>query len=167
MQIFVRKGDIVRICLDAAVDAVVNPANSFGYMGGGVAGILKKIGGAEIEKEAVAKGPIPIGKAIVTKGGALPFKIIHAPTMKKPAEKAKKKSIEEAMNAALRIADRSGFVRIAIPGMGTGVGGLAYDECAQIMKNAITNFKASKLKEIILVDVNDEMVSAWKMAFKL
>jgi O-acetyl-ADP-ribose deacetylase (regulator of RNase III) len=35
------------------VDAIVNPANSLMIMGGGVAGAIKRIGGKEIEEEAI------------------------------------------------------------------------------------------------------------------
>src|SRR5215470_3650661 len=72
------RGDISR----AKVDAVVNAANNHLWMGAGVAGALKRTGGIEIEREAVAKGPIDIGEAVVTKGGALSAKyVIHAAVM--------------------------------------------------------------------------------------
>jgi O-acetyl-ADP-ribose deacetylase (regulator of RNase III) len=35
------------------VDGIVNPANSLMIMGGGVAGAVKRIGGKEIEEEAI------------------------------------------------------------------------------------------------------------------
>ncbi|MFH0858198.1 MAG: macro domain-containing protein, partial [Candidatus Omnitrophota bacterium] len=44
------------------VDAIVNAANNELLMGGGVAGAIRKIGGKEIEDEAVSKGPIEIGQ---------------------------------------------------------------------------------------------------------
>src|SRR5262249_28945370 len=73
-----QQGDISQ----ARVDAVVNAANNHLWMGGGVAGALKRAGGIEIEREATAKGPIPIGEAVVTTGGALPAKyVIHAAAM--------------------------------------------------------------------------------------
>ena len=50
----------------AKVDAVVNAANNHLWMGAGVAGALKRAGGAAIEREAVAKGPIELGQAVVT-----------------------------------------------------------------------------------------------------
>src|SRR5437867_11740747 len=72
------RGDISQ----ARVDAVVNAANNHLWMGAGVAGALKRAGGVEIEKEAVAKGPVQIGDAIVTSGGALHVKyVIHAAVM--------------------------------------------------------------------------------------
>ena len=82
MSIVVKRGDITQL----SCDAIVNPANSFGYMGGGVAGAIKRIGGNEIEREAVSKAPIRVGSAIATTAGTLPCKyVIHAPTMKQPA----------------------------------------------------------------------------------
>src|SRR5437867_11130168 len=72
------RGDISQ----ARVDAVVNAANNHLWMGAGVAGALKRAGGSEIEREAVAKGPIEIGDAGVTSGGELPAKyVIHAAVM--------------------------------------------------------------------------------------
>ena len=62
MIIFIEKGDLTKI----SCDAIVNPANSSGNMGGGVAGAIRKIGKDVIEKEAVSKAPIPVGKAVVT-----------------------------------------------------------------------------------------------------
>jgi len=60
MSIFVQQHDLTQI----KCDAIINPANSYGYMGGGVAGAIKKKGGTEIEKEAIDKAPIKIGRAI-------------------------------------------------------------------------------------------------------
>src|SRR5437660_5250612 len=72
------RGDISQ----AKVDAVVNAANNHLWMGTGVAGALKRAGGSEIEREAVAKGPIEIGEVVVTSGGELPAKyVIHAAVM--------------------------------------------------------------------------------------
>ena len=60
LKVVVKAGDITR----EKVDAVVNPANSFGSMGGGCAQAIKAAGGEEIEKEAISKGPTPVGMAI-------------------------------------------------------------------------------------------------------
>jgi len=82
IKITIEQGDITTL----EVDAIINPANSYGYMGGGVAGAIKEIGGQEIETEAVAKAPIPIGSAVITTAGSLKAKhIIHAPTMEQPS----------------------------------------------------------------------------------
>ena len=69
------------IC-DCETEAIVNAANNHLWMGAGVAGAIKRRGGAEIEKEAIAKGPIPVGEAVATSAGQLAAKyVIHAAAM--------------------------------------------------------------------------------------
>jgi len=92
MSIVVKRGDLTQI----PCDAIVNPANSFGYMGGGVAGAIKRIGGVEIENEAIAKAPIPVGTAVETTAENLPCTfVIHAPTMEQPAMRIGVKNVME------------------------------------------------------------------------
>jgi len=55
------QGDITGL----RVDAIVNAANNRFWMGGGVAGVIKRKGGSVIEKEAVAQGPKPVGEVVV------------------------------------------------------------------------------------------------------
>lgn len=149
--------------LEVKADAIVNPANSLGYMGGGVAGVIKRLGGEEIEKEAVSKAPIPIGSAVLTTAGKLPFKgIIHAPTMEEPAMVTTEEKVRRAVRSALELADREGFEVIAMPGMGTGVGRLPKDIAAKAMIEEVRSFKAKNLKKVILVDLDEEMVREWK-----
>ena len=149
--------------LNTDVDAIVNAANSIGYMGGGVAGVIKREAGEEPEKEAVKKGPTEVGKACLTTAGKLKFKgIIHAPTMEQPAIRIPSENIYKATKATLDIAEKEGFESIAIPGMGTGVGGVAVENAAKKMMQAIKEFKGTNLKKIILVDIDGEMVSAWE-----
>ncbi len=162
VDIEVMRGDITSL----DVDAVVNPANSGGVMGGGVAGAIRRRGGVEIEREAVAAAPIPIGEAVVTTGGALPARhVIHAPTMQRPAEPASEDAVYRAVLAALLVADREGFEVIAVPGMGTGVGGLDPLRAAEAAKMAVLDGKFSSLKKIIFVDISDDMVKAFADVF--
>jgi len=152
------RGDITKL----KCDAIVNPANSFGYMGGGVAGAIKRAGGIEIEKEAVNKAPIPVGSAVATTSGTLPCKyVIHAPTMERPAMRTNEEKIRKATRAALLTAKNLGLRRIAIPGMGTGVGGVNANDAARDIIEVAKEF-AKVFDEIIFVDISDEMVNAWK-----
>ena len=158
MKIKVLKGDLTEI--DA--DAIVNPANSLGYMGGGVAGAIKRKGGEEIEKEAVEKAPIPVGKAIATTSGRLKCRyVIHAPTMEKPAMRISVDNVRKATRAALELARDMGIKRIAFPGMGTGVGGVKEEDAAKAMIETIKEY-LDFFDEVVLVDINDKMVNAWK-----
>ena len=163
MKVTIIKGDITNL----AVDAIVNAANSYGYMGGGVAGAIKKIGGEEIEMEAVSNAPIPIGSARLTTAGKLRCKqVIHAPTMEQPASLIDVGNVKEATRAVLECADENNLKRIAIPGMGTGVGGVPRDKAAKAMIEVIVNFEEKSLEEVILVDRNEEMVKEWDKVFK-
>ncbi len=149
--------------LEVEVDAIVNPANSLGLMGGGVAGIIKRFGGEEIEREAVSKAPIPVGSAVLTTAGKLPFQgVIHAPTMEEPAMETTEEKVRKAVRAGLELADRMGFESIAMPGMGTGVGRLPKDVSAKAMIEEIKSFQAKSLKRVVLVDIDQHMVQEWK-----
>ena len=158
MQIKVINGNILR----QEVDAIVNAANSHCLMGGGVAGAIKNAGGEVIETEAVRQAPIPIGKAILTSGGSLPFKVIHAPTMLDPADMTSAENVRLATRAALEVADENKFRSIAIPGMGTGVGHVPVEDAAKMMIWEIESFHPIHLEEVLLVDLNEKMVQAFK-----
>jgi len=159
MKIVVEKKSL----LEMKVDAIVNPANSSGRMGGGVAGMIKKLGGAQIEKEAMAQAPIAVGEAVMTSAGSLPCKfVIHAPTMEKPSEKTTSEKVFRAATAAIELAKKKGIKTMAIPGMGTGVGRVAPQEAAKAIVDAVRNFSDHLLDVIYLVDVNDAIINAFK-----
>ena len=158
MSLTVKKGDITRV----VCDAVVNPANSLGYMGGGVAGVIKRVGGLEIEKEAVSKAPIPVGSAVATTAGLLPCRfVIHAPTMEKPAMRTSVEKVRRATRAAFVVAKKLGLKSIAFPGMGTGVGGVDAMDAAHVMVDVAREY-LDDFDEIVFVDVNEDMVNAWR-----
>ena len=159
LKIEIKQGSI----LELDCDALVNPANSYGLMGGGLALAIKRSGGKIIEEEAVAKAPIEVGSAVATTAGLLKFKaIIHAPTIKQPAELATKLNVALATRAALRLADSLNFSSLALPGMGTGVGKLAVEEAAEAMLSEILSFKATCLKFVTLCDLNGNLITAWE-----
>jgi len=159
MAIIVQKGDLTQI----ACDAIVNPANSFGYMGGGVAGAIKRIGGIDIEKEAISQAPINVGKAVITTAGSLPCKhVIHAPTMKQPAMRIGVENVRLATLAALKLGVELKLKTIAIPGMGTGVGRVPVIKAAEAIVDVAKQYE-DKFEKIILLDRNDEMVESFKI----
>ncbi|MGB9589318.1 MAG: macro domain-containing protein [candidate division WOR-3 bacterium] len=136
MKILIKKGDITR----EDTDAIVNPANSAGIMGGGVAGAIKRAGGKEIEDEARAKAPGIVGEAWVTGAGRLPARyVIHAATMALDF-KTDEEKIRLATRNAMRRACETGAREITFPAMGTGVGGFPVAEAARIMREEILSF---------------------------
>jgi O-acetyl-ADP-ribose deacetylase (regulator of RNase III) len=161
MEIVAQEADITQV----KADAVVNPANSQGEMGGGVAGILRRFGGPEIEEEAKSKAPIPVGEAVETSAGKLPFRyVIHAPTMEKPAQRTTLENIRKATLAALVCSDSFGVQALAMPGMGTGVGGVSPDAAAEAMVEILRNYESASVRKVILVDKNPDMVRAFHAA---
>jgi O-acetyl-ADP-ribose deacetylase (regulator of RNase III) len=156
MQIHLAKSDIS----DMAVDAVVSPANSLGIMGGGVAAVLSRKGGSTIQREAMSLAPIAVGAAVVTNAGSLWAKnIIHAPTMEEPGQKVTAESVRRAMRAALLAASQRGFQVIAVPGLGTGLGGADPSEAARAMVNELRAHRQPNPSTVWLVDLNDQVLA--------
>ncbi len=163
IKITVKLGNLI----EEKADAIVNPTNCYGIMDGSVSKIIKNVGGEVIEVESMRKSPIPIGKAILTDAGMLPFRhIIHSPTLEMPTLSAKEENIRKAVFASLKTADSNKISRIAMPGMGTGIGGFEPIEAARIMIEEIKKFKETSLKEIILIDINESVVMAFKSILK-
>ena len=130
------RGDIC----DRAVEAIVNAANSQLWMGGGVAGAIKRRGGTEIEREAVAKGPIPVGESVVTSAGKLNARyVIHAAVMG-PDLATNADYIRQATLSALARAKELCLRSIAFPALGTGVGGFPLAECARVMLDILAEY---------------------------
>lgn len=147
------------------MEAIVNPANSHGMMGGGVAGAIRKKGGAAIEREAMGRSPIAIGTAVATTAGALPCRfVIHAPTMTHPAESTSVEKVRQATRAALVCADEAGLKQVAFPGMGTGVGRVNPHEAAQAMVEVSRAFQPKSLREVIFVSWGEELKQAFQRA---
>ena len=162
-NITVMTGDITKL----EVDAIVNPANSQLIMGGGVAGAILRAGGDQIQKQALRKAPVQIGRAVATTGGKLKAKyVIHAPTMTRPAMPASLEDVKAATRGALACAQGMSLLSLAFPGLGTGVGGLDVQDAANVMVEEIkTHIEASTtIKKIILVGYNHELTKAFEEA---
>jgi O-acetyl-ADP-ribose deacetylase (regulator of RNase III) len=120
-------GDILR----TEVDAVVSPANSFGYMDGGIDLVYRDFFGLFIENRVQQvireqfDGELPVGSAFaVTTGHSKITRLIVAPTMRIPRVIAETNNVYRATKAALSCALTVDppISRLGLPGMGTGVG---------------------------------------------
>ncbi|UCC81104.1 MAG: macro domain-containing protein [Candidatus Zixiibacteriota bacterium] len=132
------QGDIT----ESNADAIVNAANNHLWMGAGVAGAIKRKGGDIIEKEAVSKGPIPVGEAVATNAGSLANKyVIHAAAMGQDLATDGGKIAAATINALLR-AEELNLESIDFPALGTGVGGFPVEDAARIMIDAAKDFLA-------------------------
>ncbi|MCS7051326.1 MAG: macro domain-containing protein [Thermomicrobium sp.] len=155
----VRLGDITTV----DTEAIVNAANNQLWMGSGVAGAIKRAGGEEIEREAVARGPIVVGEAIVTRAGRLPYRaVIHAAAMGYTPDgsliPATAERVYAATRAALARCFEHGLRSVAFPALGTGVGGLEHAVCAREMVRAVCDHAATgaELPERVVFVVRDE-----------
>ena len=154
------EGDIVSL----QVDAVANAANNALWMGSGVAGALKRAGGVEIEREAVAKGPIDVGDAVATGAGRLPARwVIHAAVMGQDLVTGAD-AIRSGTRRALEVADALGAESVALPAFGTGVGGFPLDECARIMVAEARAFDASNIRRIVFAVFGANAEAAFRAA---
>lgn len=158
----------------APAEAVVNPANSELWMGGGVAGALRAAGGEEIEHEAMAQAPIEPGAAIATGAGSLPSPVrwvIHAATMSARDLQTSAELIDKATSSALEVAAGLGARSIALPAMGTGVGGFPMSEAAHIMVAAVVRHarharSGSRPDRVVFVVREDAAMQAFEDALR-
>lgn len=131
------RGDIVQ---QADADAIVNAANAFLRVGGGVAGAIHKAAGPELEKEAITKGPIKPGEAVITKGYNLPNKyVIHVLGPVYERDMPHDQLLARCYLNALRICEDYKFKRVAFPAVSTGVFGYPVEEAAPIALQTLYN----------------------------
>ena len=121
--------------------AIVSPANSFGYMDGGIDLLYTEFFGRELQKrlqdviQHSYGGELMVGHAVTipTDNLQIPW-LISAPTMRTPQDLNGTVNAYLASKIALRSAITKGFDSIAFPGMGTGVGALPPNVAAVQMR---------------------------------
>ncbi|HEY4944899.1 MAG TPA: macro domain-containing protein [Candidatus Limnocylindrales bacterium] len=124
------------IC-DLEVDAIVSPASTSLWMATGVAGAIKRRGGDAIEFAAVRQGPVGLGEAVATDAGSLAARwVIHAVSLDW-ARRTDAVAIDRAVRNAFARARELGAETLAIPALGTGVGGFPMAEGARAAVAAV------------------------------
>jgi len=138
---------------DYPADALVSPANSFGYMNGGLDFAISKHLGWQLEKDLQQiirekyYGELLIGQAEILPIGSAQFPyLIAAPTMRTPMTITRGPNVYQAMKAILVLLRYGKLAtgelvsakvqRIAIPGLGTGIGQVRPLVCARQMRLA-------------------------------
>jgi O-acetyl-ADP-ribose deacetylase (regulator of RNase III) len=160
LELVVVEGDIAAL----GVDAIANAANDHLWMGAGVAGAIKRAGGEEIEREAVAKGPIAVGDAVATGAGTLAARwVIHAAVMGQDL-RTSAGAISAATRRTLEVADGLGAESLALPAFGTGVGGFPLDECARLMVAATRAYEPRTLRRVVFAVYGAEAETAFRTA---
>jgi O-acetyl-ADP-ribose deacetylase (regulator of RNase III) len=160
MRLEVVEGDIAAL----EVDAVANAANDLLWMGAGVAGALKRAGGEEIEREAVAKGPIPLGSAVATSAGRLKANhVLHGAVMGQDL-RTNGDLVRRTTRSCLELADELGARSLALPAFGTGVGGFPLLECAEIMVDVARSYEPVSVERVVFAVYGDEARRAFEEA---
>lgn len=141
-HVSVSNGDLTQV----NCDAIVSPANSFGFMDGGVDYAISERLGWDLQEElqkrikALPEGELLVGKTLVLDTGdpSIPF-LISAPTMRVPMSFNIATSVNAylAMKAILIAAkDHPKIHSVAIPGLCTGVGRMEPKIAARQMHRA-------------------------------
>jgi O-acetyl-ADP-ribose deacetylase (regulator of RNase III) len=157
------QGDITEM----ETDAIVNAANAQLVLGGGVAGAIKKKGGAAIQEECNRIGGTHVGGAVITTGGNLKAKnVIHAvgPRMGEGDEDRK---LKDATLNSLKIADQHHLESISFPAISTGIFGYPLDRCARIMLSTTIEYLKGEtgLRRVVFCLYREESFSAFSGEF--
>ncbi|HST25387.1 MAG TPA: macro domain-containing protein [Gaiellaceae bacterium] len=146
------------------VDAIANAANDHLWMGAGVAGAIKRAGGEEIEREAIVKGPIPVGTAVATGAGRLAARhVIHGAVMGQDL-RTSAELIRRTTRSCLDLADELGCESLALPAFGTGVGGFPLAECARLMVGVARAYEPRTLRRVVFAVFGSEGAAAFRSA---
>ena len=143
MDLRIVHGDL----LDQEVDCIVNAWNRniipwWLLLPQGVSGAIKKRGGYGIFRELGRYGPIPLGQAVLTGAGRLPYKaIIHVVGINM-FWRSSERSIRRSVRSAIAIAKEQNFQSIALPLIGAGTGGGNTEQVLALIQDELqsTNF---------------------------
>lgn len=158
------KGDITEM----AVDAIVNAANNDLMLGAGVAGAIRRKGGARIQEECDRIGPIALGDAAVTTGGNLKaLYVVHAASMQLGGQTTAE-SLRLSVKHTLDRAEEKAFRSIAFPAIGTGIAGFPMEQCARIMiSETLEHLKArTSLEQICFVLYDDAALKIFEETYR-
>lgn len=149
------------------VDAIVNAANTDLKLGSGVAGAIREKGGPSIQHECDQVGRVRLGQVAVTGSGELKARhVIHAAGMDL-GDEISKESLKAATVNSLVKASELQLKTLAFPAIGTGVGNLPVNECAEIMlgiANEFLNNKQSSVEKIYFVLFDENSYQIFKSA---
>jgi len=134
--------------LEEPSDAIVNAANGHLIHGGGVAAAISRAAGPDLDREGEelvkTRGPVPVGEAVVTGAGRLPFKgVIHCvgPALGEGDEEAK---LVRAVGSALLRAEERGWSSVSFPAVSSGIFAVPLETCARAYVSAVRGFFAAR-----------------------
>ncbi len=144
MRASVVDGDL----LDQPVEAIVNAWNRniipwWLLLPQGVSGAIKRRGGYRPFIKVGRAGPIPLGEAVATSAGRLPFKTILHVAGIDLLWRASPYSIRTSVRSAMTLAQRQGIASIAFPVIGAGSGGFDEAQALRLMHETLADIDAA------------------------
>ena len=154
-EVRISQGEIMKV----KADAIVSPANSFGFMDGGIDLIYSLFFGWQLQERLQAKiveqyeGELPIGQAIIieTNNEEIPY-LISAPTMRLPMDVSDSVNAYLAFRASIlavkhfnQTADKP-IKSVVCPGLCTATGNMPYNRSARQMAIAYRNVAFGQIK---------------------
>jgi len=152
---------VVGEVVDQPVEAIVYLANSRGMMEAGSAKSIRLVGGAEVEREAMALAPHRLGSIFITGAGRLQQLqkisfIFHAVLSNMLGEPPRGDLVPRVLTELLEMAEQRRVRSIAIPVIGAAIEASTEERAAAIdtMVDAIVTYlrrTASRFERIVLV----------------
>lgn len=144
-EVEVGHGDI----FEARADALVSPANSFGYMDGGIDAVYLERFGSGLQwtlQQHLRQhhhGELAVGEAVIVDTGDIEIPwLISAPTMRVPAPVPNTLNAYLALRAAFRavlahnLTGNEPIRSVLCPGLATAIGAMPAERCARQMRFA-------------------------------
>jgi O-acetyl-ADP-ribose deacetylase (regulator of RNase III) len=167
-EVHVSCGDIFEEGEHLNVEAIVSPANSFGFMDGGIDFIYSEYFGwgiGDVLREYLWQnhgGELLVGQAVMIdmrqtnqkdpkvqkRIDRIPY-LISAPTMRVPMDVSHTVNAYLAFIASLRLAEKNGIKSLLCPGLGTAVGKMPYDICAVQMYEAYKRYNKPRFFDVL------------------
>jgi O-acetyl-ADP-ribose deacetylase len=145
------KGDL----LDQKVDAIVNSWNRnfipwWLLLPQGVSGAIKRKAGLQPFREISRHGLLPLGGAVLTSAGKLPYKgIIHVAGINL-LWRATEESIRRSVRNAMKIASQQAYRSVALPIIGSGSGGFSQATARGLMLHELSHI--TSLPRVVIVE---------------
>jgi O-acetyl-ADP-ribose deacetylase (regulator of RNase III) len=139
MNLHLTEGDL----LDQPVEVIVNAWNRniipwWLLLPQGVSGAIKRRAGTQPFRELARHGPIPLGGAVLTSAGNLPFRgIIHVAGINM-LWRSSEFSVRHSVRNAMQLAVEKSFRSIAFPLIGAGSGGGSVERIQQLIVDELS-----------------------------
>lgn len=160
-MIYIHKGDIVKM----EVDAIVNAANRSLLGGGGVDGAIHRAAGPLLLKECIALKGCPTGEAKITQGYALKARyVIHTvgPVWRGGAQN-EDELLASCYRNSLELALSHNLHSVAFPNISTGIYGFPKERAAGIAISTVRSFLSDNPDmEVNFVCYDDENYLLYK-----